>query len=365
MSNRQDNPFIVFQNIIKTEGKDKKQWELLKNLIYNKSLNQKYLINELFYYIPNNNNFNQDIIYDILDFIIDNCKNLPIINNISDMKFIGLLCGIIQKDETSKDVKIKILFLLQKWKNINKNYSDIHNTIKNSYVFPPKDFQIDTYNKYLNEDIIKNENPNVNTILENLENVNESQDDINEFRLLRSEIMFQGSSFDENHNPSKFQQASNNTNSNVSNSNNNYNLNQNNINQNNGNQNIRMQNNEYLKNNDSSKQNNIYLNYMNQNYINQNNRNQNNMNQNYRNNNNYNSATPFNSNNNSSNQNNTNPNYINQNNMNQNNEYHMNQNNRNPNNYNTATQFNYNNNSSNQNNTYPNYLNQNNNNMQN
>ncbi len=284
MSKRQDNPFIVFQNIIKTEGKDKKQWELLKNLIGKESKIQYYLITELSHYISNNN-FNQEIIYDILDYIIDNCTNLPIINYISDIQFIGLLCAIIQKHETSKDVKIKILFLFQKWKNINENFLYIYNKIRNlnTIILPPKKFQIDTYKKFLNEGT----DPNANNTLDNQPNDNESQkrnlEERNEFRLLDSQILELNSIMDSNKNLYNLQQEYNNVNLNDKDSEHNYNLNQKNNNQynnypNNQYQNNNTPNNQHQNNNNSSNQFNNNPNYQYQNNNTPNNQYQNNNN---------------------------------------------------------------------------------------
>ena len=123
------NPFKVCLDIINSDGKDEKNWKLLLPSINKEpTKNLKYLINEFFKYISNNN-FNKEIIYDILDYIIDNCKNLEILNKNIDLKFIGLLIAIIQKKEVEKDVKITILFLLQKWKNININSLFIYDKI--------------------------------------------------------------------------------------------------------------------------------------------------------------------------------------------------------------------------------------------
>ena len=311
------NPFKVCLDIINSDGKDEKNWKLLLPSINKEpTKNLKYLINEFFQYISNNN-FNKEIIYDILDYIIDNYNNLEIKNSILDISILGLLSGIIQKKEVEKNVKIKILFLLQKWKwkNINENCLLIYNQIKSSnIILPPKGFQIVTYKKYLKQEIF-NENNKSNFYgynkLDNQENSNKNEydnkkiieNDDDDFRLLKSQYLNDIPNSNQNNqnnnnynnNLSKTSYASNSNyiNNNISNPNNNDQINQNN-------NNLQNQNNNYNnQQNSTPNQNNNYQNYNyplynpsnqnNNNYQNQNNnysnynylQNQNNNNRNY------------------------------------------------------------------------------------
>jgi hypothetical protein len=308
--------FNVCLDIINSDGKDEKNWELLLSLINKEpKKNITYLINEFFKYISNNN-FNKEIIYDILDYIIDNCKNLEILNKNIDLKFIGLLIAIIQKKEVEKDVKITILFLLQKWKNININSLFIYDKIKKSnIILPPKGFQIDTYKKYLKQEIFdENNNSNFydNNKLDNQENSNKIEyenkkiikDDDNDFTLLNS--MYDLNSNQNNQNNNNYNNysyqisntsysnsnflnndISNQNNNNLQNQNNNYNNQQNYTpNQNNNYQNYNyppynqsnQNNNHNNQQNYTPSQNNNYQNY---NYPPYNQSNQNNNNRNY------------------------------------------------------------------------------------
>ena len=312
------NPFEVSLDIINSDGKDEKNWKLLLPSINKEpTKNLKYLINEFFQYISNNN-FNKEIIYDILDYIIDNYNNLEIKNSILDISILGLLSGIIQKKEVEKNVKIKILFLLQKWKNINENCLLIYNQIKSSnIILPPKGFQIVTYKKYLKQEIF-NENNKSNFYgynkLDNQENSNKNEydnkkiieNDDDDFRLLKSQYLNdipnsnQNNQNNNNYNNNlskitytSYASNSNYINNNISNPNNNDQINQNNNNlqnQNNNynnqqnstpNQNNNYQNHNYTLYNPSNQNNNNYQNqnnnYSNYNYL----QNQNNNNRNY------------------------------------------------------------------------------------
>ena len=309
------NPFKVCLDIINSDGKDEKNWKLLLPSINKEpTKNLKYLINEFFQYISNNN-FNKEIIYDILDYIIDNYNNLEIKNSILDISILGLLSGIIQKKEVEKNVKIKILFLLQKWKwkNINENCLLIYNQIKSSnIILPPKGFQIVTYKKYLKQEIF-NENNKSNFYgynkLDNQENSNKNEydnkkiieNDDDDFRLLKylndipnsNQNNQNNNNYNNNLSKTSYASNSNYINNNISNPNNNDQINQNNNNlqnQNNNynnqqnstpNQNNNYQNHNYPLYNPSNQNNNNYQNqnnnYSNYNYL----QNQNNNNRNY------------------------------------------------------------------------------------
>ena len=309
------NPFKVCLDIINSDGKDEKNWKLLLPSINKEpTKNLKYLINEFFQYISNNN-FNKEIIYDILDYIIDNYNNLEIKNSILDISILGLLSGIIQKKEVEKNVKIKILFLLQKWKwkNINENCLLIYNQIKSSnIILPPKGFQIATYKKYLKQELF-NENNKSNFYgynkLDNQENSNKNEydnkkiieNDDDDFRLLKylndipnsNQNNQNNNNYNNNLSKTSYASNSNYINNNISNPNNNDQINQNNNNlqnQNNNynnqqnstpNQNNNYQNHNYPLYNPSNQNNNNYQNqnnnYSNYNYL----QNQNNNNRNY------------------------------------------------------------------------------------
>ena len=288
------NPFKVCLDIINSDGKDEKNWKLLLPSINKEpTKNLKYLINEFFQYISNNN-FNKEIIYDILDYIIDNYNNLEIKNSILDISILGLLSGIIQKKEVEKNVKIKILFLLQKWKwkNINENCLLIYNQIKSSnIILPPKGFQIVTYKKYLKQEIF-NENNKSNFYgynkLDNQENSNKNEydnkkiieNDDDDFRLLKylndipnsNQNNQNNNNYNNNLSKTSYASNSNYINNNISNPNNNDQINQNN-------NNLQNQNNNYNnQQNYTPNQNNNYQNY---NYPPYNQSNQNNNNRNY------------------------------------------------------------------------------------
>ena len=319
------NPFEVSLDIINSDGKDEKNWKLLLSSINKEpKKNLTYLINEFFQYISNNN-FNKEIIYDILDYIIDNYNNLEIKNSIL---ILGLLSGLINKKEVEKNVKIKILFLLQKWKNINKDYFLIYNQIKSSnIILPPKGFQIVTYKKYLKQEIF-NENNKSNFYgdnkLDNQENSNKNEydnkkmieDDDDDFTLLKSQYLNdipnsnQNNQNNNNYNNNlpkitntSYASNSNYINNNISNQNNNAQINQNN-------NNLQNQNNNYNnQQNSTSNQNNNYQNYYYPPY-NPSNQNNNNQNYNYQNNNNLqNQNNNYSNYNNLQNQNNNNRNY--------------------------------------------------------
>ena len=210
-----------------SDGKNRADWEYFFADINNESNCEKIVI------FLKNNMIKQPqnlLTLDILDYIFDNgCPKM--LNLIAQKDFMEPFLNLL-KSETNAGIENqkKVIYLTQKWAkkfSNNNNYSifqENYNLLKNSGVcFPPDNFVIDTYNKYIGNtgNNIKNNNQLQGTNSSN-QNNNNNQQNNNQ----------QNNNMNQNENDfSLFNDGNNNENINNSNNNNNFN-NRNNINQN-------------------------------------------------------------------------------------------------------------------------------------
>ena len=283
---------INLKNIYSSNGNSKKDWE-----VFAKDINNDSYIDKIIFFLQKmmKENPQNELTVDIIDLIID-FSSPKFLYQIAQKQFLDTFLNLL-KSETNAGIEIqkKVIYLTQKWANKYKGnrslpiFMDNYNFLKNNRIaFPPENFVIKTYDKFISQDEIKN------SIYNTQQNQNFNQNNNNNFNY--------------------------NQNNNTNNSFNNLNYNQNN---NNFNNDVKVPN--PFDNNNSSfpmpnddgfprenNQNNFNNNFNNNNY------NNNNFNQNNFNNNNDNNYNPYN-NIMGSNNNNNNFNYNNYNNFSNNN----------------------------------------------
>ena len=173
-------------NLYSSEGKDKQNWILFLNDINNDSLNDKILS-----FLQKNlkENPKNELTVDIIDFIID-FGNQKIINLIAQKQFLDLFIDLL-KSETNAGVENqkKVIYLTQKWaKKFNENqnlpiFMDNYNFLKgNGIAFPPENYVMHTYDKFINKNDIENER-NKQQISNEQNNNNNFQQNNDEFSL--------------------------------------------------------------------------------------------------------------------------------------------------------------------------------------
>ena len=158
MSSNQE--LFNINNIYSTNGKQKKDWEYLIRDINNDSY-----IDKIVFLLQKNmkENPQNELTVDIIDLIID-YGSPKILNLIAQKQFLDLFLNLL-KAETKAGVENqkKVIYLTQKWaKKFDKNpnfsiFMDNYNFLKsNKIVFPPENFVINTYDKFISQEEIKN-----------------------------------------------------------------------------------------------------------------------------------------------------------------------------------------------------------------
>ena len=192
-------------NIYLSEGKNKNAWKL-----FYKDINNDSYINKIIFLLASNmkENPKNGLTIDIIDFIID-FGNQNIINLVSQKHFLELFVNLLKSDaKAGVENQKKVIYLTQKWAKKfygNKNLSiffDSYNYLKNNgIVFPPQNYVINTYDKFVNKNDIFNQNAN--------ENSNQDGDE-NDFSLFsknnqnnQNEINNQNNNFNNNYNNNK------------------------------------------------------------------------------------------------------------------------------------------------------------------
>ena len=223
------------QNIKKiylSEGKNKNSWELFFKDINNDNYKEKIvmLLENIMKNYPKNG-----ITIDIIDFIMD-FGNQNIINLTAQKQFQDTFINLL-KSETNAGLENqkKVIYLTQKWAkkfNGNKNLSiflDNYNLLKNNgIIFPPGNYIMNTYDKFINKIEIENYKKSQNKNESNTENefsiFKQSNDGINNNK---------NNNTNNNNNNNYNDKNNNNINNNYQNSDFNYNNGGNNFNQNN------------------------------------------------------------------------------------------------------------------------------------
>ena len=151
---------VIFANeILKSKGENKDFWKFFYMEINNNSKNTNYNIIS----ILNSNlilNENVDLTLDIIDFICDYGSE-DIISHITE-DFLKNITNLMTNNyNTEKNVLEKILFLIKKWgteyqnKIFFSNFRNIYEKLKEKKIdFPPIEFVLDTYLKYITLDDI-------------------------------------------------------------------------------------------------------------------------------------------------------------------------------------------------------------------
>ena len=384
---------------ISSIGNNKEAWEDLICEINTADLN---FSNNIIYTLQNFliEKSNIEITLDIIDFLV-HYGSSTIVELIAKKDFLKLILELLKNSsKSSVTIQKKVIFLTQKWakkfeKENNPKYSafiDNYNTLKKGgIIFPPNNFKLETYNKYITDEEIQNalmkanvinkiKEDNKKSIIDNnkennfanpflsemgeLDNIadekifnnentsnkmqnNNNKGDIdnpyceNNYNNINQDNHINGNNFNQINNL-----ENNFNNNNINDINNNNNINDNNYNINNNINPLENQKNNYNNNfnEQSNEQNSIYPKFPSQFGNNSNN---NDFNNNQQNNNMYNNNINFNNNfSNNNNKNNQFSNYNNNDNRNNRNNYNNGNNNYNMNNNNFNNNFNnnYNNN---------------------
>ena len=149
----------LYNEIIKNKGKKKEDWKKFANLLLDEKGNKNLVkaINESLYY-----NSKNGLIYDILDFIMEIGRESENAKQIFNSDLSSKFCDILNKETTDKNIKIKILFLIQKWRNLkDHSFEKLYKKMRNEGIlFPPKNFHIDNKQYFKNQ--TENEKDNSN-----------------------------------------------------------------------------------------------------------------------------------------------------------------------------------------------------------
>ena len=148
------------KNLYLSKREDKHSWELFLGDINNNNYNQKIVM-----YLENNmkNNPQNEFTIDIIDFIVD-FGNDNIINLIAQKQFQDTFINLLRAETNAGlENQKKVIYLTQKWAKKfqgNQNLSvflDNYNLLKNNgIVFPPEDYVINTYNKFIDKNEVEN-----------------------------------------------------------------------------------------------------------------------------------------------------------------------------------------------------------------
>lgn len=314
--------------IISSNGNNKEAWEnLLNNIISNDSNINNDIISNIYQFLIEKTYI--EINLDILDFIVQ-YGSLSMIEIFVNKNLSKQILELLKNNsKSSLNVQKKIIFLIQKWaRKYEKEKQQIYSVFINNYkslkkagiTFPPDNFKITTYEKYISDEEAENfinriktdnENSFANPFLSEMIETNNKGDK----KIFTNESYLKKNLDDDNEeNPYNQDNKFNNNIKSNNNFNNNYNMNSN---KHLGNNNIGLNEqkshypkfpsqfktdimNNLGKNNNIRQNNNIYLNNKN-NYMNNN--------CNIFNNNNYNRTNNYNNNINKNNYNNFNNNY--------------------------------------------------------
>ena len=159
-----NNPISNISEILSSDGESKESWnDLLCNII---SGNQKTIQESVFFLKQKLITKEKvDLILDITDFLI-NFGSQEIIEQIASKDFLNTILSLLKnKSKSGVNIQKKIIFLTQKWhqkfeKDENQNvkgFSDNYNLLKKGgIIFPPQNYQIQTYNNYISEEEAQN-----------------------------------------------------------------------------------------------------------------------------------------------------------------------------------------------------------------
>ncbi len=176
------NSIFSFLDLLNSDYKKKDNWmNLLNNIEIEDDIKPfvQYLESEL---IKNSNN---ELIYDIIDFIVDFCSE-NIVKLICEDWFLNSFLSSLKKGTgISLQIQMKIIFLIQKWSlKYSYDYPNFrykHEFLKNNgIIFPDSHFEMKTYDKYFDKNsFIKDyKSQNANEFTFNI--FNQQNDSIND-----------------------------------------------------------------------------------------------------------------------------------------------------------------------------------------
>ena len=155
-----DQELININSIYSSNGKQKRDWEYLI-----KDINNDSIIDKIVFLLQKNmkENPQNELTVDIIDLIID-YGSPKILNLIAQKQFLDLFLNLLKSDTNAGlENQKKVIYLTQKWaKKFNKNpefsiFLDNYNFLKgNGIAFPPENFVINTYDKFISHEEIKN-----------------------------------------------------------------------------------------------------------------------------------------------------------------------------------------------------------------
>ena len=150
--------------IISSNGKNKEAWEiLLNNIISNDSNINNDIISYIYQSLIEKTNI--EINLDILDFIVQ-YGSLSIIEVFVNKNLSKQILELLKNNSKSSiNVQKKIIFLIQKWaRKYAEEKEQIYSAFINNYeslkkegiMFPPDNFKMTTYNKYISDEEVQN-----------------------------------------------------------------------------------------------------------------------------------------------------------------------------------------------------------------
>ena len=172
MEQNKKDVISILSQIFSSNGEDKESWsDLLCSLISGDDENIKKGIT----FLKQNLIIKEkvELTLDVIDFLI-NYGSKEIIEQIAHKDFLNCILVLLKnKSKSSVEVQKKIIFLTQKWhqkfeKEENSKligFSDNYNSLKKGgVIFPPENYNIQTYNNYISEDESKNSLMKANAI---------------------------------------------------------------------------------------------------------------------------------------------------------------------------------------------------------
>ena len=145
------NSIFSFTNLLLNEGNNESDWISLIKDIENEDDTTAFVKN-IQDDLPSNSN--NELMYDLIDYIVDNSPENTV-KLLSEDNFLDILISPLNNNIDGK-IQMKIIYLIQKWSNKDK-FPGFKNKIEflknNGISFPPNDYKMVTYEKYVKSQI--------------------------------------------------------------------------------------------------------------------------------------------------------------------------------------------------------------------
>ena len=141
------NSIFSFTNLLLNEGTNESDWISLIKDIENEDDTTAFVKN-IQDDLPTNSN--NELFYDIIDYIVDNSPESTV-KLLSEDNFLDIFLNPL-KNNVDVKIQMKIIYLIQKWSNKDKfpGFKNKLEFLKNNGIsFPPNDFKMVTYEKYV------------------------------------------------------------------------------------------------------------------------------------------------------------------------------------------------------------------------